>query len=384
MTGAHVAERTARHGREVLEQTGVPPGAMAGLFAVNGTADDVRLAAMTANGCDASPDLLELGALAALRSGKRTAVDALPSQLGATAAPGLGQLAVPIRLEEGPAAVVVLLAQPLELPAWESRLEPSRLTLGLLADRLRSFLALEQRGEEITALRQQLDVYAVDFRSTYLAEQSRARQLADALSELEHTYRATVRGLAIAVEAKDECTGGHIHRVCRYGMMLTRLVAPEHADDPQFEYGFLLHDIGKLTVPDEILRKPGSLDELEWVMMRSHPDSGYSILEDIPFLGEARKIVHAHHERWDGNGYPRRLAEEEIPLGAQIFPICDAFDAMTSDRPYRAAMGIGDALSELRRGAGKQFRPDAVEAFLSLPLDELDAVRRQRGEEGSP
>jgi ribonuclease P protein subunit RPR2 len=352
---------------------------MAGLFAVTGSSD-VRLVAMCANACDVSPDLLELGAIAALRSGRPATIDALPTQLGPSSAPGMAQLALPATLGEGPAAVAVLLAQPLELEAWEARVEPSLPMLALLVDRDRAYAALERRGDEIAALRQQLDVYAVDFRSTYLAEQFRARQLADALGELEKTYRATVRGLAIAVEAKDECTGGHIHRVCRYGMMLTGLVAPEHADDAQFEYGFLLHDIGKLTVPDEVLRKPGALDELEWVMMRTHPESGRSILEGIPFLADARKIVHAHHERWDGNGYPRRLAGDEIPLGAQIFPICDAFDAMTNDRPYRAAMTISDALEEIRRGSGKQFRPDAVEAFLSLPLDELDAVRRLGGE----
>ena len=148
--------------------------------------------------------------------------------------------------------------------------------------------ALEQRGEEMSALREQLDAYAADFRSTYLAERDRSQQLAAALAQLEETYKATVRGLAVAVEAKDECTGGHLQRVHRYGMMLTALVAPDHAADPQFEYGFLLHDIGKLTVPDSVLTKPGSLTESEWEIIRQHPESGRRILDGIPFLAGAR------------------------------------------------------------------------------------------------
>ncbi len=262
-------------------------------------------------------------------------------------------------------------------PSLEACLERLRQTLtpiALAVDRLRMQTALEGRGEEIAALRRQLDAYAVDFRSTYLAERHSSGELAAALAELEETYKATVNGLAVAVEAKDECTGGHLQRVSRYGMMLTNLVAPEHASDPQFEYGFLLHDIGKLTVPDFVLTKAGSLTESEWELIRQHPESGRSILEGIPFLKGACEIVHAHHERWDGKGYPRGLAREEIPLGAQIFPLCDAFDAMTSDRPYRKALSIEEALGEVRQGAGTQFWPDAVEAFLSLPVGELRVV----------
>jgi ribonuclease P protein subunit RPR2 len=248
-------------------------------------------------------------------------------------------------------------------------------SVSLAAERLQMLEALERREDEIGALREQLDVYAMDFRSTYIAERDRSQQLADALAELESTYKATVRGLAVAVEAKDECTGGHLQRVSRYGMMLTALVAPEHADDPQFEYGFLLHDVGKLTVPDSVLMKPGALTEAEWVLIREHPASGRSILDGIPFLAEAREIVFSHHERWDGTGYPRGLAGTAIPLGAQIFPLCDAFDAMTSDRPYRSALSVDEARDEVAKGAGTQFWPDAVEAFLSIPAVSLDEVR---------
>jgi HD-GYP domain-containing protein (c-di-GMP phosphodiesterase class II) len=255
------------------------------------------------------------------------------------------------------------------------RIQPFLLSLALLVDRLRSQRVLEDHVDEVTALRSQLDAYALDFRLTYSAEKNRSAQLASALAELEETYKATVRGLAIAVEAKDECTGGHLLRVSRYGMMLTAIIAPDHADDLQFQYGFLLHDIGKLTVPDVVLTKAGPLTDDEWDLMRAHPTAGRTILEGIPFLSAAREIVYAHHERWDGKGYPLGLVGDEIPLGAQIFPLCDAFDAMTSDRPYRMGMSVDQARSELLGGRGTQFRPDVVDAFLSVSAEELDNVR---------
>jgi response regulator RpfG family c-di-GMP phosphodiesterase len=129
------------------------------------------------------------------------------------------------------------------------RLGPLLETITLSVERLRMLAALDKRADDISALRQQLDAFAVDFRSMYQAERDRSQQLAGALGELERTYRATVAGLAMAVEAKDECTGGHLFRVSRYGMLLTAIVAPDHAGDPQFEFGFLLHDVGKLMVP---------------------------------------------------------------------------------------------------------------------------------------
>ena len=247
------------------------------------------------------------------------------------------------------------------------RLGPLLETITLSVERLRMLVALDRRADDISALRQQLDAFAVDFRSMYQAERDRSQQLAGALGELERTYRATVAGLAIAVEAKDECTGGHLFRVSRYGMLLTEIVSPEHAGDPQFEFGFLLHDVGKLMVPDEVLNKPGALTDAEWEVMRAHPGNGRSILEGIDFLEGAREIVYSHHERWDGQGYPQGLREMEIPLGARIFPLCDAFDAMTSDRPYRRALTLHKALDEVCNGDGTQFWSEAVDAFMSIP-----------------
>jgi HD-GYP domain-containing protein (c-di-GMP phosphodiesterase class II) len=258
------------------------------------------------------------------------------------------------------------------------RLGPLLETITLSVERLRMMTALDKRADDVSALRQQLDAFAVDFRSMYQAERDRSQQLAGALGELERTYRATVAGLAMAVEAKDECTGGHLFRVSRYGMLLTGIVAPEHAGDPQYEFGFLLHDVGKLMVPDEVLNKPGALTDAEWEIMRAHPENGRSILEGIDFLEGAREIVFSHHERWDGNGYPKGLREMEIPLGARIFPLCDAFDAMTSDRPYRRALTLHKALDEVCNGDGTQFWSEAVDAFMSIPRDALQNVMRER------
>jgi HD-GYP domain-containing protein (c-di-GMP phosphodiesterase class II) len=365
--------------QQLLEDAVRSAGGTGGaIFAVDGPAR-VSLVALGGGLAPSSLGLMEAASLEALRDEGAQLLRAVDTDRESQLVSGSGAcLAVPIFLD-GPIIALLVVTDPdWPEPSLEScvvRIGPTLARIGLSVDRLRMQADLECRGEEIVALRQQLDVYAIDFRSTYLAERHRSQELAAALAELELTYNATVQGLAVAVEAKDECTGGHIRRVMRYGMMLTNLIAPEHANDPQFQYGFLLHDVGKLSVPDLVLTKTGPLTEGEWELMRQHPDSGRSILADIPFLAGAREIVHAHHERWDGTGYPRGLAGEEIPLGAQIFPICDAFDAMTSDRPYRKALFIETALGEIRRGAGTQFRPDAVEAFLSLPLDELEVVR---------
>jgi HD-GYP domain-containing protein (c-di-GMP phosphodiesterase class II) len=187
------------------------------------------------------------------------------------------------------------------------------------------------------------------------------------LAELAASYAITVRALSAALELRDYATGGHAERVTSLGLALARRAAPELADDPQLEYGFLLHDVGKIGVPDAILLKPGPLDGPELAQMRKHPDLGRRILRDIPHLsGLACDVVRAHHERWDGGGYPLGLAGEEIPLAARIFALADTFDAMTSDRPYRGALPGSAALQEIASGAGTQFDPALVRSFLTL------------------
>jgi HD-GYP domain-containing protein (c-di-GMP phosphodiesterase class II) len=143
-------------------------------------------------------------------------------------------------------------------------------------------------------------------------------------------------------------------------------VDPALARRPDVAYGFYLHDIGKVGVPEQVLGKPGPLDEDEWRLMREHPAIGARIIEPIRFLTGAMEIVRSHHERWDGSGYPDGLAAEQIPLTARIFALADSFDAMTSDRPYRRAMPVEAALDEIRRGAGTQFDPQVAAEFLSM------------------
>jgi HD-GYP domain-containing protein (c-di-GMP phosphodiesterase class II) len=220
----------------------------------------------------------------------------------------------------------------------------------------------------------QLEAYALDLKTSYAAEKSRSEELASAFEELRRTYYATVQGLSIAVEAKDEYTAGHLARVRHYGLAIMTRLAPDLLVDHRYEYGFLLHDIGKLGVPDAILRKNGPLTDDEWTLMRLHPDIGVRILQGIPFLKDALEIVRSHHERWDGKGYPRGLRGEDIALGARVFAVADSFDAMTSDRPYRPAMSIETALEELEAGSGGQFWPPAVEAFCSIPRDEVEEI----------
>jgi len=223
--------------------------------------------------------------------------------------------------------------------------------------------------------RAQLLAYAEDFRETHARELRRTQ-------ELHQSYLATVRALAVAVEAKDGYTGGHIHRVHALGLLLAQALVPDDVDDPQLAYGFLLHDVGKLAVPDAVLMKPGKLTDEEWELMRRHSEAGLRILSEIPFLDRALDVVVHHHERWDGGGYPRGLRGEEIPLWARIFAVVDSVDAMTSDRPYRAGMPLDDALEELRRGAGSQFDPACVAAFAALDVARIEALLESRtGEE---
>jgi ribonuclease P protein subunit RPR2 len=180
---------------------------------------------------------------------------------------------------------------------------------------------------------------------------------------LATSYGVTVEALATAIEAKDLTTGGHIERVRRLGLLLAGEIAARDARDPQMAYGFLLHDIGKLAVPDAILRAPGRLTEEQWALMRRHPEEGVLMLSNVPFLDRALDVVRYHHERWDGGGYPDGLRGDEIPLWARIFSVVDALDAMTAERPYRAARSYEDALAEIRRNSGSQFDPAVVEAL---------------------
>ncbi|HXG66999.1 MAG TPA: HD domain-containing phosphohydrolase [Blastocatellia bacterium] len=195
------------------------------------------------------------------------------------------------------------------------------------------------------------------------------------LEVLYRHYRETLRVLAGALEARDIETKGHSERVVAYSLRLGRELGLSHKDMIALEQGALLHDIGKIGVPDAILRKRGSLTEEEWVHMRQHIDHGLRIISDIDFLSGARPVVGQHHEKYDGSGYPQQLRGEEIHLHARIFAVADAFDAMTSDRPYRQARSYGEARAEIVAHANKHFDPRVVNAFLKIAESEWAEIR---------
>jgi len=199
-----------------------------------------------------------------------------------------------------------------------------------------------------------------------VAELELARETLTArLAELTETYEATVEALARAVELRDEMTGGHIQRVSDYALAIAGTLDATLTEAP-LRFGYLLHDIGKLRVPDYILLKAAPLTEEETALMQRHTIEGARFVEGIPFLREAAVVVRSHHERWDGTGYPDRLAGSEIPLIARLFSVADSLDAMTSDRPYRRALPLDAALAELRDNAGRQFDPEIIVVVDSL------------------
>ena len=222
---------------------------------------------------------------------------------------------------------------------------------------------------ELEANRRQLLRFAVDMRETYRAERRRARDLARALQDLNESYLSTMETLAQLVEAKDADTRRHLDRTCDLALRLTRLIHPALAESPQLAHGCLLHDIGKVSIPERILTKPGPLYASEWEQVRTHPLIGAQIVSAIRFLGDAVDVIRFHHERFNGSGYPYGLKGDEIPLSARIFSVADAFDAMTSDRPYRRALPVKEAVEEIVRCSGSHFDPEVVEPFLIMSED---------------
>ena len=203
----------------------------------------------------------------------------------------------------------------------------------------------------------------------------RATEVDKALEEIENSYRTTLKALVQALETRDFETHGHSERVVTFSLRLGHEVGLDKDALRHLELGALLHDIGKIGVPDAILRKPAKLNEEEWVKMRLHPLHGRQILRNIPFLEGAAKIVAQHHEQWDGSGYPYGIRGEDINIGARIFSVVDAFDAMTSDRVYRQGRPYKDAIEELERCAGTQFDALVVEAFKRISPEDWDVLR---------
>jgi ribonuclease P protein subunit RPR2 len=203
----------------------------------------------------------------------------------------------------------------------------------------------------------QLLLYARDLRRIVELERAQRRLVQEA-------YGATVGALAEALEAKDIGTRAHSQRVQRYALDLTRAVEPTLADDVSVEYGFVLHDVGKIGISDRILQKPAPLTPEERRVMEAHPMLGFEMLRDVTFLsGEGLSVVRNHHERWDGTGYPDRLEGQDIPLAARIFAVADTLDAITSNRPYRPARSWEEGRREIFGQSGRQFDPRVVDAF---------------------
>ena len=192
------------------------------------------------------------------------------------------------------------------------------------------------------------------------------RETQRAIVEITQAYDATLEGWTRMLDIRDHITDEHTHRVADLTVALVRKMGFPESELEHIRRGALLHDIGKMGIPDAILQKPVALSEAEWVIMRTHPTLAHQILSQIDYLAPALDIPLCHHERWDGTGYPRKLKGEEIPLAARVFAVIDVYDALTSDRPYRKAWGREEALAYIQAQSGKHFFPEAVKAFLDV------------------
>jgi response regulator RpfG family c-di-GMP phosphodiesterase len=213
---------------------------------------------------------------------------------------------------------------------------------------------------------------------SYLEElvQERTAALDRAMVALDDAYRATLKSLAAALETRDTETHGHSERVVSFSLRLGREINLDADTMRSLEFGALLHDIGKIGVPDSILLKPDKLTDAEWVKMREHPNYGKQILRGIPFLSGAARVVAQHHEKWDGTGYPVGLKGREIDINARIFSVADSFDAMISDRVYRPGRPYEAAAKELDDWSGRQFDPEIIAAFHKVPKEDWEELKR--------
>jgi len=214
--------------------------------------------------------------------------------------------------------------------------------------------------------------WAVGLISGWLFDRERAL-----LKEIAKANEETLLGLVSALDMRERNTRLHSQRVREYSLLLADQLGIDEKARRVLGFGALLHDVGKIAVSDLILMKPGNLVEEEWKEVRKHPEAGYLALRHITFLREAVEIVYAHHEYYDGSGYPRGLKGEEIPLGARIFMAADVYDALTSVRPYHSPLSHEKALDLIREKSGSHFDPDIVRVFLKIDPKELEAVRKE-------
>jgi putative nucleotidyltransferase with HDIG domain len=235
-------------------------------------------------------------------------------------------------------------------------------------------LAVVRRALEAHRLRVENRLYQSNLEA--LVNQ-RTKELRETIAELQRSYDVTLEALGDALDLKDAETEGHSKRVTAYTIQIARAMGLDPEEMRVLARGAFLHDIGKMAIPDAILRKPDSLDQDEQAVMREHSYLGYRMLKKIPFLGDAAEIVYSHQEHWNGSGYPRGLKGEEIPLGARIFAIADTLDAITSDRPYRPARSVEEARQEIAEWSGRQFDPLIVSVFLAIPTSVWDNLHHE-------
>jgi len=239
---------------------------------------------------------------------------------------------------------------------------------GAVLASLESALHKRQLEQQIENYRQHLEEMVAE----------RTGQLQSALQQVEHSYEDTLQALGAAIDLRDNETGGHSQRVCRYSLEIARALGWSDKQLQSLARAAYLHDIGKLGIPDGILLKPGPLTDNERKFMQQHVQIGFDVVKDILFLADAAEIILMHHERYDGGGYPRGLKRKEILLGARIFAVADAFDAITSDRPYRRASSFQSARETIGRLSGSQFDPQVVDVFLNIPEDIWPTIARNQ------
>lgn len=235
-------------------------------------------------------------------------------------------------------------------------------------------LATVRRALENRRLKLENRAYQTNLEALVTA---RTEQLRKAIGTLERSYDITLEALGDALDLKDAETEGHSKRVTAFTIAIARAIGLSSDQIRVIARGAFLHDIGKMAIPDAILRKPGALNPDEVAIMREHCFRGYQMLRKIPFLAEAAEIVYSHQERYDGTGYPRGLKGEEIPLGSRLFSVADTLDAITSNRPYRPAQTLSAAIEEIQKWSGRQFDPEVVKVFVSMPTNIWDDLRKE-------
>ncbi|MDD2733622.1 MAG: HD domain-containing protein [Desulfuromonadaceae bacterium] len=197
------------------------------------------------------------------------------------------------------------------------------------------------------------------------------------LLDLAHANEETLLGLVSALDLREHNTRLHSQRVREYTELIATKLGVDEKVKREIGFGALLHDVGKIAVPDQILLKPGKLTDQEWDEMRKHPEAGYRIVKRIGFLKDAAEIVYSHHEQFDGGGYPRGLKGKSIPFGARMFMVADVYDALTSERPYRSPMKYDEAAAEIKGQSGSHFDPVVVDTFLAIPPEQLQEISRR-------